>query len=111
MKNGLLLERRLGTNPYKFGLIGSTDSHTALSAVEEENSFGKATNAEPSPRRMMHPFAKTEHGAFEGYQLVASGYTAVWAKENTREAIWDAMECKEVYATTGPRILVCFFGG
>ena len=111
LKNGLVLERKLGTNPYKFGLIGSTDSHTALAAVEEENFFGKATNAEPSPERMMHPFAKTDNGAFEGYELVASGYTGVWAKENTREAIWDAMRRKEVYGTTGPRITVRFFGG
>jgi len=111
LKNGLLLEERLGTNPYKFGLIGSTDSHTGLSAVEEENFFGKATNAEPSPHRMMHPFTKTDKGAFEGYQLVASGYTGVWATENTRAAIWDAMDRKEVYATTGPRIIVRFFGG
>jgi hypothetical protein len=111
LKNGLLLEKRLGTNPYKFGLIGSTDSHTALSTAEEDNFFGKATNTEPSPTRMLHPFSKTENGTFEGYELVASGYTAVWAKENTREAIWDAMERKEVYGTTGPRIIVRFFGG
>ncbi|MEJ2402588.1 MAG: DUF3604 domain-containing protein, partial [Xanthomonadales bacterium] len=111
LKNGLLLEERLGTNPYKFGLVGSTDSHTALSAVEEENFFGKATNAEPSPERMMHPFAANENGVFEGYELVASGYTGVWARENTRAAIWDAMERREVYGTTGPRILVRFFGG
>jgi hypothetical protein len=111
LKNGLLLEKRLGTNPYKFGLVGSTDSHTALAAVEEENFFGKATNAEPSPKRMHHPFTKTDQGVFEGYELTASGYAAVWAQENTREAIWDAMERKEVYATTGPRITVRFFGG
>ena len=111
LKNGLLLERRLGTNPYKFGLIGSTDSHTGLSTAEEDNFFGKATNVEPSPKRMHHPFTKTENGVFEGYELAASGYTAVWAQENTREAIWDAMERKEVYGTTGPRILVRFFGG
>ena len=111
LKNGLMLEKKLGTNPYKFGMIGSTDSHTALATAEEENFFGKATNAEPSPKRMMHPFTKTENGAFEGYQLVASGYTGVWAQENTRTAIWDAMERKEVYGTTGPRITVRFFGG
>jgi hypothetical protein len=111
LKNGLLLEERLGTNPYKFGLIGSTDSHTALSAVEEDNFFGKATNAEPSPTRMTHPFTRTENGVFEGYQLAASGYTGVWAEANTRESIWDAMARKEVYATTGPRIMVRFFGG
>jgi hypothetical protein len=111
LKNGLSLEQRFGTNPYKFGLIGSTDSHTALAAVEEENFFGKATNAEPKPERMLHPFTKTENGVFEGYELVASGYTGVWAKENTRAAIWDAMDRKEVYGTTGPRIAVRFFGG
>ncbi len=60
---------------------------------------------------MHHPFTKTEKGVFEGYELVASGYTAVWAQENTRAAIWDAMDRKEVYGTTGPRIMVRFFGG
>ena len=111
LKNGLALEARLGTNPYKFGLVGSTDSHTALSTAEEDNFFGKASNAEPKPERMAHPFAQTEYGAFEGYQLVSSGYTGVWAEENTRAAIWDAMDRKEVYATTGPRMMVRFFGG
>lgn len=111
LKNGLKLEERHGTNPYKFGLVGSTDSHTALVAVEEDNFFGKATNVEPKPDRMDHPFAKTENGVFEGYQLTASGYTGVWATENTRAAIFDAMERKEVYGTTGPRMLVRFFGG
>jgi hypothetical protein len=111
LKNGLALEQRLGTNPYKFGLVGSTDSHTGLATAEEENFFGKATNAEPSPKRMQHPFMKNENGALEGYDLVSSGYAGVWAQENTREAIWDAMERKEVYGTTGPRILVRFFGG
>lgn len=111
LKNGLLLKQRLGTNPYKFGMVGSTDSHTALTAVEEDNFFGKATNAEPKPGRMQHPFTKTENGVFEGYQLVSSGYTAVWAEENSRSSIWDAMARKEVYATTGPRMIVRFFGG
>jgi hypothetical protein len=111
LKNGLLLEKRLGTNPYKFGMVGSTDSHTALAAVEEENFFGKATNAEPSPQRMQHPFAAADFGAYEGYELVSSGYAAVWAEANTREAIWDAMNRKEVYGTTGPRMMVRFFGG
>jgi hypothetical protein len=111
LKNGLSLEKRLGTNPYKFGLIGSTDSHTGLATAEEENFFGKATYAEPSAERMMHPFMRTENGVIKGYDLVASGYTGVWAEENTRAAIWDAMERKEVYGTTGPRIMVRFFGG
>ncbi|MCA0998054.1 DUF3604 domain-containing protein [Alloyangia pacifica] len=111
LKMGLQLEEKFGTNPYKFGMVGSTDSHTSLPAIEEENFFGKAASAEPSPTRMEHPFAKSDKGTFEGYQLVASGLAAVWAKENTREAIFDAMERKEVYATTGPRMMLRFFGG
>jgi len=111
LKQGLGLEAKLGTNPYKFGFSGATDAHTSLSAVEEENYFGKSTAAEPSPTRMEHPFTKTENGVFEGYSLVASGYTGVWAKENTRHALWDAMERRETYGTTGPRITVRFFGG
>ena len=111
LKNGLLLEDRFGTNPYKFGMVGSTDSHTGLSAVEEDNFFGKMTAGEPSPERMRHPFVDTEIGTYEEYALASSGYTGVWAHENTREAIWDAMARKEVYATTGPRMLVRFFGG
>jgi hypothetical protein len=111
LKRGLGLEVRLGTNPYKFGMIGLTDSHTSLSTAEEDNYFRKATNAEPSLTRMVHPFTETAQGIFPGWSLVASGYTGVWATENTREAIWDAMERKEVYATTGPRMMVRFFGG
>jgi hypothetical protein len=111
LKQGLALEERLGTNPYKFGMVGSTDSHTSLSTAEEDNYFGKATSAEPSAKRTEHPFVKTELGEYPGWSLSASGYTGVWATENTREAIWDAMARKEVYATTGPRITVRFFGG
>ncbi|MGI9351153.1 MAG: DUF3604 domain-containing protein [Rhizobiaceae bacterium] len=111
LKNGLSLNKQLGTNPYKFGFSGATDSHTSLSAVEEDNFFGKATNVEPRPGRWEHPFTKTENGVFEGYELVASGYTGVWATENTRAALWDAMARKETYGTTGPRMMVRFFGG
>jgi len=91
----------------------STEStiYTALSTAEEENFFGKSTSAEPSATRISHPFVKSELGAIEGYELAASGYQAVWATENTREAIFDAMERKETYATTGPRMVVRFFGG
>jgi len=111
LKNGLLLEARLGTNPYKFGLVGSTDSHTGLSTAEEDNFFGKHSGSEPSPDRMLHPFTKTKQGEFKGWQTVASGLAAVWATGNTREAIFDAMARREVYATTGPRMMVRFFGG
>ena len=111
LKNGLALEAKFGTNPYKFGVVGSTDSHTALSTAEEDNFFGKHAGGEPSADRMHHPFTKTENGIFEGWQTVASGLAAVWAMDNTREAIWDAMERKEVFATTGTRLMVRFFGG
>jgi hypothetical protein len=111
LKNGMALEERLGTNPYKFGMVGSTDSHTSLATADEDNYWGKAASAEPSLTRAMHPFAETENGVFPGWSLVASGYTGVWATENTREAIWDAMARKEVYATTGPRMMVRLFGG
>ena len=106
-----MLEEKLGTNPYKFGFTGATDSHTSLSTAEENNFFGKHSGYEPSPKRLTHPFMKNENGEIFAWQMVASGYTGVWAKENTREAIWDAMERKEVYATTGPRMTVRFFGG
>ncbi len=111
LKNGLVLEQQLGTNPYKFGMVGATDTHTGLSTAEEDNFFGKSTSVEPSATRAEHPFVKSELGAIEGYELSASGYQGVWATENTREAIFDAMERKETYATTGPRIPVRFFGG
>lgn len=111
LKNGMKLERELGTNPYKFGMVGSTDAHTGLAAVEEDNFFGKTTSNEPSPARAEHPFVKTPRATIMGWETTASGYAAVWATENTREAIFDAMERRETYATTGPRMLVRFFGG
>ena len=111
LKLGLKLEKKFGTNPYKFGMVGATDSHTALPTAEEENFFGKSTSVEPSKERVSHPFVKSKLAAWDGYQLVASGYQGVWAKENTRESIFDAMERKETYGTTGPRIPVRFFGG
>jgi hypothetical protein len=111
LKQGLALEEKFGTNPYKFGLSGATDSHTSLATGEEDNFFGKSASAEPSKTRIHHPFSKTDKGVFEGYEMVASGYTGVWAAENSRKAIYDAMARKEIYATTGPRIPVRFFGG
>jgi hypothetical protein len=111
LKQGLALEKKLGTNPYKFGFSGATDSHTSLSTAEEDNFFGKSAAAEPSKNRVNHPFAKTDKGVFEGYEMASSGYTGVWAAENTRESLWDAMVRREVYTTTGPRLTVRFFGG
>lgn len=111
LKNGLAIEAKLGTNPYKFGMIGSTDSHTGLATTQEDNFFGKHSGAEPKPGRMEHPFLKNEKGTIMGWGMVASGLAAVYAKDNTRASIFDAMERKEVYATTGSRMMVRFFGG
>ncbi len=113
LKNGLVLEKKLGTNPYKFGQLGSTDSHTSLATAQEDNFFGKHTGYEPSPERMKHPMmqSKDKKVTVEGWQLVASGLTAVWATENTRTALFDAIERKEIYATTGSRMAVRMFGG
>jgi hypothetical protein len=113
LRNGLKLESQFGTNPYKFGMIGSSDAHTGLSAMEENNFFGKTTPQEPSPERMTKAFVdnpKTKIKVMD-WQVSASGYAAVWATANTREALWDAMQRKETYATTGPRMVVRFFGG
>jgi hypothetical protein len=108
---GLQIEQDLGTNPYKFGMIGSTDSHTSLATADDDNFFGKHSGSEPSTERMEHPFAKFGDIAIYGWETVASGYAAVWAADNTREALFDAMARRETYATTGPRMLVRFFGG
>jgi len=110
-KNGLLLEDRLGANPFKFGLAGGTDTHTALTAIEEDNFFGKHSGVEPSPQRWEHLTLAFGGREILGWEMAASGWTAVWATENTREAIWDAMKRRETYASTGPRISVRFFGG
>jgi hypothetical protein len=113
LKRGLALEEKLGTNPYKFGLIGSSDAHTGLAAMEEENFFGKTTPQEPGPERMTKAFFDNPETGVKvmDWEVSASGYAAVWATENTREALFDAMERRETYATTGTRMSVRFFGG
>ncbi len=113
LKTGLKLDKALGVNPYKFGMVGSTDSHTSFTAVEEENFFGKHSGVEPEPHRWEHVVIEAPDPKFtiRGWQQAASGYAGVWATENTREAIFDAMKRKETYATTGPRMTVRFFGG
>ena len=113
LKNGLVLEAKLGVNPYKFGMIGSTDAHTGLAAVEEENFFGKVSISEPSPERLHAKFMSNPKIGVQimDWEVSSSGYAAVWAMENTRAAIFDAMQRRETYATTGPRMLVRFFGG
>jgi hypothetical protein len=111
LKNGMMLEKKFGTNPYKMGFVGATDSHTGLATAQEDNFFGKHSGYEPDPNRMDHLFMQSTRGIMMSWGQVAAGLGAVWAKDNTREAIFDAMERKEVYATTGSRIAVRFFGG
>src|SRR6476619_5824344 len=108
LKNGLKLEKQLGTNPYKFGTVGSSDAHTGLSAMEEDNFFGKTTAQEPSPERMTATFFDNPKTGIKvmDWQVSSSGYAAVWATDNTRESLWDAMQRRETYATTGSRMVV-----
>ena len=118
LKIGLQQEQKLGVNPFKFGMIGSTDSHTSLATTREENYFGKFAGAEPGTEDRFDDLVSQDlredgDGSLNVYhwESLASGLTAVWARENTREAIWDAMARKEVYATTGTRMLVRVFAG
>ncbi len=118
LKRGLVYEEKLGTNPFKFGMIGSTDSHTAIPSTEENNFFGKVSLAEPSANPH-YRFNETiiarsnpdKSQRIFHWEAAASGLAAVWSRENTREALWDAMSRKEVYATTGTRIRVRVFAG
>ena len=112
LKNGLALESSQGTNPYKFGMIGSTDSHTSLATAAEDNFYGKhSAGMEPQADRWKDAVGGRGKFTVPGFMMAASGYAAVWATENTREGIWDAIQRKEVYATTGSRMTVRFFGG
>jgi len=110
-KNGLGEAARIGVNPYKMGLIGSTDSHTSLATAAEDDFWGKLSSMEPSPTRLApHPYEEPDTTVFS-WSFAASGYAAVWAHENTRASIFEAMQRREVYATTGSRITLRFFGG
>lgn len=108
LKTGLIFEEELGVNPYKFGLIGSTDTHNSGAPVEEDAYFGKLGLEDGTPEARllkttaMGPVVRT---------WGASGLAAVWAESNTRDAIYDAFARKETFATTGPHLRVRFFGG
>ncbi len=112
---GMQLEEKLGVNPYKFGMIGSTDAHTSLATTREENFFGKAAHLEPEADRWEHVIIASLAGdpnlSSYSYESIGAGLAAVWARENTREGIFNAMIRKETYATTGTRIVVRLFGG
>jgi len=114
LKIGLQQEERLGVNPFKFGLIGATDSHTSLATTREENNFGKVSIMEPGPDRFAAPIVPDPEGvgtATYEFETIASGLQGIWARENTRASLWDAMMRKETYATTGTRITVRVFAG
>jgi hypothetical protein len=112
---GLQQQQILGVNPFKFGMIGSTDAHTGLAGTREENYWGKMVHSEPGPERMNHYVIQAMSGdeslSTFSWEEVASGLAAVWARENTRGAIFEGMQKKETFATTGTRIIVRFFGG
>ena len=110
LQRGMQLEASVGENPFKFGMIGATDSHTGLATADEDNFFGKFTTHEPGASRASDVEAISS-GNRQVWQYLASGLAGVWAEANTREAIFDAMERKEVYATTGPRMRVRMFAG
>jgi hypothetical protein len=114
LKLGLKFDAKIGVNPYKFGMVGGSDTHTGLTTPDNDNFFGKFTQYEPNPERATHVSRKGQQEGGEdlySWQYITAGLTAVWATENSRTAIWDAMQRKEVYATTGPRMRVRFFGG
>jgi len=116
LKLGLKTYAALGVNPFKFGMAGGTDAHTSMSTADDNNFWGKLTWNEPYPNRIKNSWLGSEVSGLSGFfadasRMSASGYTGVWAAKNTRESIFSAMKRKEVYASTGPRILVRFFGG
>ncbi|RRJ84402.1 DUF3604 domain-containing protein [Aestuariirhabdus litorea] len=106
LKRGLEIEAKTGANPFKFGMIGSTDSHTGLSTASEPNFWGKfGLDSIPENKDK----ETTPHA--DGWSMSAAGMVAVWAEQNTRESLFAAFKRKEVYATTGPRMQVRLFGG
>jgi hypothetical protein len=119
LKRGMKYEETLGANPFKFGVIGSTDTHTSLATTDENNYFGKATPGEPAPdperfEEKITGMLQEPDGpdiTMRHFQTLAAGLAAVWATDNTRKALWDALSRKEVYATTGTRIVVRVFAG
>ena len=110
LKRGLAIEARIGINPYKFGMIGSTDSHSGMSSAEEDNFWGKM-GMDSIPENTFDPEMVIVPPSGKGIDMGAAGLAAVWAEENTRGALFDAFKRKETYATTGPRLRVRFFGG
>lgn len=113
LKRGLKLGKELGANPFKFGMVGASDTHTALSTTREENFFGKYQSTEPSPDRHNGEVIPSEDPSLRVLtsQESAAGLSAVWARENTRKEIFESLKRKEVYCTTGTRLRVRLFAG
>ncbi len=109
LKLGLAIEQEIGVNPYRLGVIGSTDAHTSLSSAEERNFHGKMpTDSIPDNKQITWG---DDGPSTNGWSMSASGMAAVWARENTRAGILEALKERRVYGTSGPRIGVQFFGG
>jgi hypothetical protein len=121
LANGLGIEAKTGVNPFKFGMIGASDSHVAGGAFAESDYWSKVgiVDATAEDRGAVPPGGAPSWGGVERdvnaeawfSRWGASGLAAVWAEENTREAIFDAMRRRETYATSGPRIRLRVFGG
>ena len=111
LRRGIALFAQMGENPFQFGLIGSTDSHTGISSADENNFWGKFTWHEANATRATERFVNIPNITQYEWEMAASGMAAVWAQANTRQALFDAMRRRETYATTGPRMQVRFFGG
>lgn len=111
LRTGMEMSHSEGFNPYKFGVIGSSDGHNASAPVEENNYHGKLPLLDGSAGIRMRESLWLPKGMPGGERWSAAGLAAVWAEENTRDSLFDAMRRKETYATSGPRIAVRFFGG
>ncbi len=103
---GLKIEQEAGVNPYKFGMIGASDSHSGVSAVEEDN-FGGKFPVDSFPEGKTTGLTP----GVTGLDVSAAGLSAVWSSDNSRKSIMEAFKRREVYGTTGPRIQLQFFGG
>ncbi len=103
---GLEEEREIGLDPVKLGIIASTDTHTATPGAVAEEDWRGAVTGEATPQERLQPGFLTS-----GIDGNAGGLAGVWAVENSRDAIFDAMERREVFGTSGPRIRPRFFGG
>ena len=109
LKTGLALAQKTGVNPYQFGVIGSTDSHSGLASAEEDNFWGKfARDSMPETKVSKDSIGG---GDVTGWDMSAAGLAGVWARDNTRDEIFAAFSRRETYATTGTRIKVRVFGG